>query len=180
MVRCFIAILVPERVKDEMVSLQKKIANLPLKCKFVERENLHISLSFLGELEEVKIKDVNEKLRTICQKIPKFKIITDNVKMIPNEHFIRVLAVDIHKNEILEKLQSEIKKQIGGATSPPHLTLCRVKKIMDRTSVINQLKGYLIKENIFDVEFIYLMKSVLKRTGPIYSVIEKFNLCLKY
>ena len=52
MVRCFIGVLIPEEIKESIELIKESLIKLPMQCKFVERENLHICFSFLGEVEE--------------------------------------------------------------------------------------------------------------------------------
>ncbi len=57
--RVFIAINLPEDIKNELISFQKKWPNLP--CRWTKKENLHITLLFLGHLnEEELLKDEKE------------------------------------------------------------------------------------------------------------------------
>ena len=147
-----------------------------MKCKFVEKENLHISLSFLGELVEGKVKNVGYTLEEICKKVKVFNIESGRIKLIPNEKYFRVIALDILPNQMLDTLQNKIKELIGGSVTPPHITICRVKKVMDKETVVSSLKSKMVDRMNFNVTSIYLMRSILKRNGPVYSVIKECKL----
>ncbi len=176
MVRCFIGIFIPEECKEAICKLQEKIKRLPIKCKFVERENLHISLSFLGEISEEKVRKVERELGNLVNEFSSFKVKCKDILFIPNKRYFRVLALDVKEGRnILIAISNEIKRRVGGDVKPPHLTLCRVKKVLEKEVVIKSLE----KEESsisFIVESIDLVKSTLSPKGPIYQVIKELKL----
>jgi 2'-5' RNA ligase len=173
MVRCFIAILPPDEIKTKVVSVQNLLKGLPMVCKFVEPENLHISLSFIGEVEDSKIDEIKHKLDSICKNHQRFEIKIGNLKLIPNENYIRVVALDVDTSPSLGILSRDIKKEIGSDVKPPHLTLCRVKSIKDKQKLVSVARDTSTFVGNFVVSSVCLMKSVLQRTGPIYTIIHK-------
>ncbi|MEM4757742.1 MAG: RNA 2',3'-cyclic phosphodiesterase, partial [Nanopusillaceae archaeon] len=68
--RVFIAIDLPEEIKNKIVSYYKEIRGVY--GKFVEKENLHITLKFLGELQPNIVEKIKKELENI--KFPKFNI----------------------------------------------------------------------------------------------------------
>jgi len=176
MVRCFIGIFIPEECKEAICKLQEKIKRLPIKCKFVERENLHISLSFLGEISEEKVRKVERELGNLVNEFSSFKVKCKDILFIPNKRYFRVLALDVKEGRnILIAISNEIKRRVGGDVKPPHLTLCRVKKVLEKEVVIKSLEK---EESSFSfiVESIDLVKSTLSPKGPIYQVIKELKL----
>jgi len=172
--RAFIGILLPDSLKEKIISLQSRIKNLPVDCKMVERENLHISLSFLGEISDEKAKEICLKLDDISKNYKSFEINIDGLRLIPNEKYVRVIALGIVSSEI-EKLTEDVRRFIGGDVKSPHLTLCRVKKISDKNKTISELVKLSLEES-FTVDSVHLVKSVLERTGPKYSSVHKSNI----
>jgi len=175
MVRCFVGFILPESVKEKIVPIQEEIKRLPIVCKFVEKENLHICFSFLGELKESSLEEVEHSLEILTKDFKSIKVRVDGIKLIPNENFVRVLALDVVSDE-LELLMAKIKKEVGGDVKPPHITLCRVKNIRNKEYVIQKLKEIKVEEFKFLVDSICLIKSELKRSGPVYTIIKKFDL----
>jgi len=168
MVRCFIAVY---PIKSQKVfELQEKIVSL-INGKEVERENMHITLSFLGEKQETEINEIKVKLDKITKNSYKREAILTRIKFIPNERFFRVIAIDVAG---LDDLSEIIEKEVGGDVKPPHLTLFRVKNVKDKKALLEFGKIEL-NERIF-VDKICLMKSTLMPKGPIYEVIESFEL----
>ncbi|MEM7827634.1 MAG: RNA 2',3'-cyclic phosphodiesterase, partial [Candidatus Aenigmatarchaeota archaeon] len=106
MVRAFIGIFFPEDVKEYLVSLQRQLEALQLKAKFVEPENLHISLSFLNNVERDELEAIKSVLDKISERYTKFELILGNIILIPNEKFTRVIALEV-KSDILESIRKE-------------------------------------------------------------------------
>ncbi len=178
MARCFIGIFLPERVKNEVIAIQNELKNLPIDCKFVEPDNLHISLSFLGEVEESEIEEIKQKLLEIGNSITKFNVISHELKLIPNERYVRVIALDaFDEQKILIVLSKMIRERMGGDVKPPHITLCRVKNIVNKPLFIEKIKNLKINVSNFAADKICLIKSELRRQGPIYSVLFETSLC---
>jgi len=172
MVRCFVGVFVPDGIKEKIVEIQNQIKKLPISLKLVEKENLHICLSFLGEVEEKKLIEIQEKLDMICKRYKKFDVEISGIKFIPTENYVRVLALGI-KDSILESIRKNVVNEIGGDSKPLHLTLCRVKNIENKKETIEKIKAIDSYVGKFTIEKICLIKSVLQRTGPIYTSIKE-------
>lgn len=177
MVRCFIGILLPESLREDVVKIQKEIEKLPIKCKLVEPENLHLCFSFLGEIPEVQIKMICNVLDSICKNYKSFTVKINGVKLIPNEKFIRVIALDVHGDIASRKLVEEITKEIGGDSKPLHLTLGRVKNVENKNVFLERIKEFKKMEiGVLTISKVQLIKSQLQKTGPVYSVLHESKL----
>ncbi len=177
MVRCFIGILIPDEIKAKITKIQDEINGLRIKCKMVETENLHINLSFLGEVDENKIEEISKTLDEICVNFRKFEIEIRDLLIIPDMNYIRVLAIGISQDEHpLKKISQEIKQRIGGDVKPPHLTLCRVKQIENKANTIEELKRINTIVGNISVNSIHIVKSTLGISGPIYQSIHESKL----
>ena len=177
MARCFIGVMIPEELKGNIESVKDELKKLAMRYKFVEKENLHICLSFLGEVEEGKIKSISKELESICKNYQNFEVVIDGIKMIPSESYIRVLALDVvDRSGSLDETRRDIQEKIGGNSKPPHLTICRVKNIESKSSTIQKIKSIKTEEFPFTVASIQIIKSELRKTGPIYTSIFEAQL----
>ncbi|MEM5773342.1 MAG: 2'-5' RNA ligase family protein, partial [Candidatus Aenigmatarchaeota archaeon] len=95
MVRCFVGYILQKDEKNGILEVQKKMEKWPMKCKFVEEENLHLNFSFLGEIAEEKIKEVSKKIDLIGKNFEKFEVEVNGLIAIPNKNYIRVLALSV-------------------------------------------------------------------------------------
>jgi len=172
MVRCFIAVFpIEEKILEKVFNIQKEISKF-IKGKPVEKENMHITISFLGELNEKQIQTISEKLKNVTAKLKKREALVEKIKLIPNKGFIRVIALDVLN---LEDVSEEIEKNTGGEINPAHLTLFRVKSVLDKRKLLEYCERVSINES-FVVKDLKLMKSTLTPKGPIYEVLDSFTL----
>jgi 2'-5' RNA ligase len=177
MVRCFVGIFLPEKVKNEIVAIQNELKKFPTDCKFVEFENLHICLSFLGEVDGNRVNEIKQKLNDIGKYFTKFDSFIHELKLIPSDKYVRVIALDVFdEQKNLIKLGKMIREQIGGDVKPPHVTLCRVKNIMNKPLFLEKVKNLKFDVGTFTVDEICLIKSELSRHGPVYSVLSEASL----
>jgi len=178
MVRCFIAAPLPEDIKRRVLELQKGMKELNMECKFVEEENMHITLSFLGDISEDDVEKINIQLGYLPKKFSKIPARVCGLKIIPSESYIRVIALDVFdENMQLEKLSREIKGAVGGDVKPPHVTVCRVKNIENKKEVLEKLDVWKkFDAGTFIVSEIRLMKSELGGKGPTYKALRSYQL----
>ncbi len=176
MVRCFVGIMAPEGIREKIVVVQKQISNANIMCKMVEPENLHVSLSFLGEIEDINA--VSDKLRDSVGGVKRFEVEVAGLLMIPNMNYVRVIALGVSdKAGLLESLRLKIRDGVGGDSHEAHLTLCRVKGVVDKRTFfgrIEKLEGVGIGK--FEVDAVHLIKSDLSLEGPKYTVVESVGL----
>ena len=177
--RCFIAIPLSQEIKEKIAEIQKHF-EIP-GIKLVEKENLHITLKFLGEVEEGKVRQIVEILREIEFEQFEFEIL--NVNAFPSTNFVRVIWLDVKGREIyeLKRLIDSLLEEIGFSKDDgwvPHLTIARVKFLKDREALFKTMeKLRSIKVGNEKAERFVLFESRLRREGPIYNKIEEIKLC---
>ncbi len=173
--RCFIALSMPNEIKLKIKNIQEKLPDFY--GKKTEIKNLHLTLKFLGEIDSCKIGKVREKLREI--KLSKFDVKIFEIGVF-SEKFVRIIWLGIKGGEFLQKNIDDKIKEIGFPLENrfmSHLTIGRVKSVKNKKEFLDELYGLKIPEDFkFKVNEFCLIKSVLKKTGPEYSVIEKFEL----
>ena len=177
--RTFIAIDIPDSIKNEITKIQNFLPEFT--GKKTERENLHLTLKFLGEIDEEKIELIKEKLREI--KIKKFETIIDKIGFFDNRSsnvYSRNIIVWLHLTNC-EELQKQVDEVLKGLFEPEkrfmsHMTIARVKKIKDKTIFIKDLENLKIPEIKFMIKNFKLKNSILKPKGPKYEDLEIYNL----
>jgi RNA 2',3'-cyclic 3'-phosphodiesterase len=178
MTRIFISLDLPREVMNEIKRVQKIIHEKTLITgKFTETENLHLTLKFLGEVEEEDIEKIKEKLREI-----KFSPFEGRLMELGvfSEKIIRIIWIKFGGKGVFN-LQKEIDLKLKDMFGPEerfmsHITLARVKKINDKKGFLDYLSSIIVKDIRFNVNNFYLMKSELKSSGPVYTEIEKYEL----
>jgi len=175
--RLFIAVPIDDINKEIIYkSINNKI-NL-YKAKWVEKENLHITLKFLGEVNQNKIKLINEKLNTLANYTKINSFFFTNLGGFPSDVYMRILFFNIKNKEMLYALSEKINKELEefgfSATDKfiPHLTIARFKNPVrspkfDFNNNLNLYQSF--------TRFL-LMESKLKANGPDYSIISEYLL----
>ncbi len=171
--RCFISIGIPEEIKKEIVKVQNSLPDFY--GKLTEPENLHLTLKFLGEISDDKIKEVRKKLGKI--ELGRFETAIDGIGVF-SEKFVRIVWLHLTN---CESLQKRIDEGLGNLFKPEkrfmsHLTIARIKNVKDKEFFLKKSKKIEIPKIRFEVGRFYLKESVLRREGPEYSVIEDYGL----
>ena len=176
--RTFIAIEMPKEIKEILLDAQKQINTE--KAKIRPAKAFHLTLKFLGEVEEKKIEDIKSALKEI--KFEKFNTALTEIGVFPNESYIRVVwaGLDDSKSKI-KKLQQEIDEKFQklgfkkDTRFHPHVTLARVKFVKDKQDFIKDLREIKIKKESFQITEFKLVKSILTPEGPVYEDLASFS-----
>ena len=176
MVRTFIGVVIPEDIKRYVIGIQEQLKSLPIEAKLAEPENLHISMSFLGDVDDSEVEKIKFKLDEISKSYDAFEIILGNIILMPDEKFTRVIAFDV-RSDALESVRKDVVKSIGGKSHPAHLTLARVKVIAESEKFAGNVnKKIAQKEMRVKIDGMCLVESMLQRNGPFYKILHKSHL----
>src|SRR5438046_10025056 len=94
-VRTFIGLDPGSAIRDRMVALQESLARTGTEVKWVEAENLHVTLLFLGEVDERQVTNVCRIVQECAAKQPAFSVSVETVGCFPNERRPRIVWVGI-------------------------------------------------------------------------------------
>jgi 2'-5' RNA ligase len=174
MLRLFTCVKIPDELREKVVALQNEMTNLPIKAKFVEKENLHLTVTFLGDTNEDKVEYLKSQLDLSVGDVKKFNLKLEGLKIIPNENYIKVIGIQVVSKEMPELIKKVVKYIGGDYHEDTKLTLCRVKNMMDKRKIKEFIeKNRNVKIGEFEVKNVDLMKSTLTRSGPIYESIHE-------
>jgi len=175
MLRLFVCIWIPEEIRDRIVRFQKDMTNLPIKAKFVEPENIHLTVTFLGNVDERDAELIKKRLDDSVKNVNKFHVKLEGLKIIPSESYIRVLGINVSGGTNIKDLIETVGKSIDGSYhETTKLTLCRVKNVVNKSALRDFIEtNRNIKIGEFQVDNVALVKSVLTKRGPIYETIHR-------
>ena len=174
--RLFIAIELPAEVKKHLEQLQKKIDGHF--AQLLLAKEIHLTLKFLGEVNEQKIPEIKQKLDKI-DFVP-FAASLGSAGVFPDERYVKIVWVGVEPVNSITALQQKIEKSLSGLFEPdtrftPHLTLARVKFIKDKKLFIENLKKLAAEKKEFLVDSFKLIKSTLTPKGPVYETIAELK-----
>ena len=172
--RLFIAIPIPGNIKDCIRDLEDSLKKCDLFAKWVNPDNIHMTLKFLGEIKEEKIPLIQKAISETCLNFSSLEVNLTEFGFFPNERNPRVFFVSTDKEEILQRIAYVLEEKLEPLGFEreyrfrSHLTLCRLKgrknieKLVAKTKEIKPGKSFPINEVI-------LYKSTLTPKGPIYT-----------
>jgi RNA 2',3'-cyclic 3'-phosphodiesterase len=184
--RTFVALPLEKSIRDRLVSLQERLAATGDEVKWVEHDNLHVTLLFLGEVGERDVTDVCRAVVAVCRDHEAFPLGVERVGCFPNVRRPRTLWVGVGDGtQEICALHDALEPPLldlgcyrrEGRQYTPHVTLGRVKG--ERTGAL--LVPALQKQAAWNagrmhVTEVHVLSSELTSAGPVYTVLSRAKL----
>jgi len=176
MKRTFIAVKAEagSRLKDTISDMRKKLKDESI--KWVDSNNMHITLAFLGDTTEESVEVVSEMIRSCCSGSGEFYFSLKGLGVFRNMNDARVIWAGIEHKEKLVSLFEIIKTGLERAglrteerSFSPHLTIGRIKRISNKQILESLIASH--KETVFQDVFVrdvIFYESILGHDGPRY------------
>ncbi|MEA1926778.1 MAG: RNA 2',3'-cyclic phosphodiesterase [Candidatus Auribacterota bacterium] len=182
-IRTFIAIGVPEKLKAEIGKISSFISSQIPGVRWVSSENLHITLKFLGDIEESMIPDIQEVLNQVAQNHLPISSKFGGVGVFPNIRRPGIIWLGLTEgSEELTVLVSDISaglSRLGFKPErrkfTPHLTLGRVKKRVRPAGLreILETDEGKFSTGRLKINMLLLKKSTLTSNGAIHQILSE-------
>jgi len=190
--RIFVAINLPQEVKKELAKHQDKFSGEW--ARWTAKDNLHITLEFLGDLTDQEIGEVCVATKEVAENCSSFALNISQIIYGPPQKLAKsefagqapkfIWAVG-EKSEELTELRKDLEEKLlekvafvpEGRIFAPHITLARISSW--GWKAIEPEERPEVNETLdlqFTVESIEVMESELKRGGPVYTVLESHQL----
>ena len=182
--RVFVAINLPADIRKELSAYSEKWLDLP--AKWTPRDNIHITLEFLGNLTDEEAGEVCVIAKEVADRHSCFSLNLNRILYGPPKKMPpRMVWAEGDKSKELAELREDLEESITekisfvpeNRTFAPHVTLARISAWEFRA--IEPEERPEINEGIdllFTVESIEVMESEMKREGPVYTVLESHQL----
>ncbi len=179
--RTFIAIEIPEEIKTVLAALQNKLRRAAATVSWTKPENIHLTLKFLGEIEEQKLGQIESACLAAAAETASFTLNISDAGAFPDHKQPRVIWVGLGgETASLTDLQSRLDQRLSELgfekeTRPfqAHLTLGRVKAPKNTRELMAELINYRPPALSFVVDEIVLMRSQLHPAGSIYTPLTR-------
>ncbi|MBI3822793.1 MAG: RNA 2',3'-cyclic phosphodiesterase [Planctomycetes bacterium] len=185
-IRTFLGIDVGEAIRDRLVSLQQELTAVAEDVKWVEPENLHITLLFLGEVAQRETLDICRAAQKAVAKMPAFSISVEGAGCFPNPRRPRTLWVGVGEGaDEVGAVHDAIEAPLLDMGSyrretrayVPHVTLGRVKGDQPTDALAKELaKHRTWSAGTITVHEVHVMSSELTPAGPVYTVLGRAKL----
>lgn len=179
MIRLFVALALPEGHRQQLARLCHGVRD----ARWVSDKNFHLTLRFIGEVEEPRLPDIAGALGRVEN--TSFSLTLAGIGHFQNGRRIRSLWAGVEPCDALVQLQNRVDAALRVAGLPPdgrrftpHVTLARLKNGAAQQVGPWIEANALFRADPFPVEHFVLFESYLSHTGAIYSPVSEFPLML--
>ena len=168
-VRLFIAIPIPDDIREEIINNTKLDGNF----RITKKENLHITVLFLGDTDESRIPEITEQIKDAIKNFKSFEAEISSFGQFPPKGYPKIIYVSGDRGseklaELADNIRNNLKK-LGFYDDKPfkyHVTVARPRERSFTGSItLPELKNKLC----YKVEKVVLYKSDLRPGGPVYT-----------
>lgn len=130
--KIFIGVDLPGEVKKRLIQKIEKWEDLPI--RWSREENLHLTLSFLGHVDDELLSGICESVRDAVENMEMFDVELNKVELGPTQDKnAKLVWFTGEASESLKILSENIEKELGifkdsKKVFKPHITLGRVQK----------------------------------------------------
>ena len=174
----------PEAVKSALSEFQQELNKCGADVRWVKPLNVHLTLKFLGEINEKDVYRIIEAVEGTCRKYTAFNLEVSGAGVFPNKRYPRVLWVGINGNGTFSALQQEIEDAMASMGFEkenrkfvPHLTLGRFRSSIGKEELLDKIELHQAnKFGVIDVKTVSFMKSDLGPAGAKHTRVAEILL----
>lgn len=181
--RLFLAIDPGSECRRNIATFVEGLRSLTTKIRWVHEEKLHITLAFLGEVDESLLPRLMHEAQRSVSRHAKFSARIAEGGVFPDWRRPRVVWLGLRDGDALQRLGDDIASVCAALGFPPehsfraHLTIGRVNdRLSSAEAAPLRAKLATAKTHHFDVTRVVLIRSVLGRAGSVYSELASFSL----
>ena len=181
MSRLFIAIKIPDEVKNKLLDVCYELSDSSELFKWEKPEKIHLTLKFIGEVEEEFVSSIAKEIAFV-ENYNSFNFNVTNFGFFFRNSVPNILWAGLQTDESIHKLVEELNERLSIFSIPierklfkPHLTMLRIKKNPGKKFILKFEEHSFDNWNFNSTE-ITLIKSELFPEGARYTDIKKYNL----
>ncbi|MDI6893228.1 MAG: RNA 2',3'-cyclic phosphodiesterase [Bacillota bacterium] len=182
--RLFVAVELPPSLRRALGELVRHLAESRADVKWVEEENFHLTLKFLGEVDPARLAELAEALARAAGEMKPFTFEAAGTGAFPSPGRARVVWVGVGRGAgELGRLAAAVDSQLAdlgfapeSRPFSPHLTVGRVRSPRGATDLARALEQASFPAREVAVEEIVLFQSALGRSGPVYTPLGRHRL----
>jgi len=178
--RAFIGLPASSKIRVRWAALLPRIKALGVKASWVAPENLHLTLKFLGDVQEVRLAEIRVAMEASAAVLQPTALDSQGIGFFPDQRRPRVLYVKYSRHAGLLSCQSDLEERLEALDFPReyrpfevHLTLARLKFPWPPEALrkaVDLLSAEPWPE--LPVHSMVLYESTLTPQGPIYNPIH--------
>ena len=174
--RLFVAVALPEWMKDMLLTYLPAYRHPAV--RLVPRENLHLTLHFIGNISAAALPTIDAKLQHLANAFTPFRLYLQELSPGPSARNPRLVWARFGQNETFEQISVALAQAIGGQASPhlhpvPHVTLARLRKDVPKPTYLPVEKVAQAPE--LEVNGFALWQSTLDQPQPHYAILKAYS-----
>ena len=178
MMRLFAGLAIPPDLADDFARLQGGIPD----ARWTARDNFHVTLSYIGEVSEDAVEDVDEALASVFA--PAFNLQIAGMDSFSQGNDPKVIWFGLAPNIALLGLKNKVDAALERYGLPfekrkyiPHVTLARFRQLPDTQKTVDFMQAHAsIETDPFPVDEFILYNSISGKDGPVYEPLEYYPL----
>ena len=176
--RMFLALDLPPEAKSEVDRVRVAIEPQQLfRGRWTKTENLHVTLKFLGEIDESLVTGICASLRRVA--FPPLSVYLDCLGVFDSHKRIRIIWIHLAGDAVV-RLQRLIDETLADRFPVEqrfmsHVTIARVKSVTDAGMLKRALDSIPVHRDSFTIDRFYLKESLLSSAGAKYGAIETYS-----
>jgi 2'-5' RNA ligase len=184
--RTFIAVELAQGQKERLLAVQENLTRAGVGVKWVEEDNLHVTLLFLGEVDARDVVQVCQAAGNCCAGFAAFSLTLSGISGFPNPRRPRVIYAGIEEGaEELKALYAALEAallELGcyrreARPYTPHVTLGRLRSEGGGDKLTTALAKYAgWQGGTTEVREVLVLSSELTSSGPLYTVLSRARL----
>ncbi|MBI2675831.1 MAG: RNA 2',3'-cyclic phosphodiesterase [Candidatus Aenigmarchaeota archaeon] len=173
--RLFFAADIDENIKEKIAEASQILEKTNADAKFVKKESLHVTLKFLGEVEDSLADEIASKGSEAVRSMNHFDALFKGMGYFGSPRFPKVIWIGVQDNGMMAEISKRLNEKLDYIRKEerepePHLTIARIKSPRNSERLLSSLKNF---ENYefgkMTVNGIKLKKSTLSRDGAEYG-----------
>ncbi len=175
--------MLPGDLQRTIADAVRPLERLRTRVCLTRKENLHITLKFLGDVSVGKLQEVASLLMPVAGRRAPFEIEIAGIGAFPDVARARIIWVGVSRGaQALKLLSRDIEESLTGVgfededRFKAHVTVGRIRHASRTPELETELKDRIGTLGGCRVSAFYLMKSTLASGGSVYEVLEEFRL----
>lgn len=179
--RIFVAVELPTECRKILKDIQDELQTIEADVKWVLPENCHITLKFLGNVEELRRKSITDIMDNNTRDLASFPITVEQIGAFPSIEKPQIIWAGIGEgHELLKNLANALESDFAKVGFPQearpfnaHITIGRLRSHHNARNLISKLTSIQIPSIKIQIKHLTLYQSVLSSQGPVYSAIYR-------
>jgi len=170
--RLFIAIPIEKSLADKLDSWNQQ--NSSPKLRLTKKENLHITVLFLGYVEEENLVEIKNKLLEISRSTKNFDLSIEQNNLAPPQGTKRMVWTYFQESREFKELADKVYQALGKYSREkvhrealPHITLARSKETLKKEDSISDTGNF--RGEVIKINSLILFRSQPSKSGSKYS-----------